>query len=132
MLARCTNTDGLTSGQLRTLFARRQNGEKTDALAEEVGKTGLVLRRAWRRIGLHASQLIKKRNETHCRSVWIYSMRVRGMSYYEIAEYLSMPQTKATRRTLYNRLVTHCKKFRLPFPKVKSKPTSSAQSAGSP
>lgn len=131
MLSHCTNTEGLTSRQLRELFARRERGEKTDVLAEEVGKTGLVLRRAWRRIGLHCRQLVRRANENHCKSTWIYSMRVRGFSYYAIATKFGMPQTPKSRRVLYNRLKAHCKKHRLPFPKP-GRITSEVPSADSP
>lgn len=110
MLARCTNTEGLSVKVLRDLFARREAGENTDLLAAEVGKTGNTLRKAWRRIGLRASALRRRENNLACTPHLVYMMRFAGKTYREIAERFKMPYTRKAMRLLYMRLVRYCKR----------------------
>jgi hypothetical protein len=132
MLARCTNTDGLSVKVLRELFARREAGENTDDLAAEVGKTGTTLRRAWRRVGLHAAKLVRRENNIACVPHIIYTMRFAGKSYREIAERLGILYTRENTRLLYMRLVRYCKRAGCKVPHPTPMLSGEVPSAGSP
>ena len=107
----------LTTGLLRSLWARREAGERTAQLAAEILREAQVLRQYWRKLGLYSSAVIRTAENQRCASPRIYALRAKGLPYKAIADALALPATEQTLRMLHNRLVRYCRRAGVPVPR---------------
>lgn len=106
----------LTVKLLTTLWARREQGERTADLAAEIHREAQVLRQYWRRFGFYSSRVIRAHENKRCAPARIYALRVAGTPYLEIAAALGLPQDQKSVRTLYIRLRRYCARAGIPMP----------------
>jgi hypothetical protein len=116
----------LTTKLLTTLWARREQGERTVLLAHEIQRSAQMLRQYWRRFGFYSSRVIRTRENKRCAPARIYALRLSGTSYLAIAAELGLPPEERTVRMLYNRLSRYCLRVGVPMPHPnrRTKPTA--------
>lgn len=114
-----TRRERLTIRRLKELWLRYEGGERIDALARSVGRTGHVLRARWRRLGFRPAMQRRARENLRCEPSKIYALRCENRTYNDIAVVLGLAPNKTTMRLLYNRLIRYCARAGVIVPRPK-------------
>lgn len=113
------------------MWQRYEAGERTNALAAELGITARFLRARWQVIGRCSADKRRERENARCHPARIYAMRVEGKPWDEIAASLGLSIGKQAMRMLHNRLKRYCERAgaKMPYPsKQGRKPKNDAGS----
>jgi len=110
-----------TKSQLNQLWQRMRDGETADALAAEHECTRSNLYKQLREAGLEPSKLRRARQRDDVMASKIYTLRMSGKSFPEIADEFGMEQGDVTIRRLYMRLVRYCERAGAKYPHMPRK-----------